>query len=169
MAENTAATSVRSSGSDVLGRLPQPSPGLVPADSSTLPPNVVLSERAVAEMRAFLEAEGCAGWTVFHTADDEIYDVDRFLRKLDDAARWEAPPSRTGVRAGGTLGLRSEDEDRDDGEAMERPGFLMLRERGVALARWFWVDPEYNSGESLRLVAARSEEDYAKLRERITK
>ncbi len=47
-------------------------------------------------------------------------------------------------------------------------GFLVHRERGVAVARWYWIDPEYNSPDTLWLAACESREAYDAVRDDIS-
>ena len=136
-------------------------------DAALLPPNLALTERAVADFRDFLEAAGCGDWPVFHAGDDEVYDVDRFLAKLEPDATWTPPPSLTGRDAGAALLVKNDDSDASRAGMMEEQGFLLLREWGVAVARWFWVDPEYNSADAMWLLAAESVEKYDALRAKI--
>ena len=136
-------------------------------ETPLLPPTLGLTERAVADFRAFLEANGRGDWRVFHAGDDEVYDVDRFLPKLEPGAAWSPPPSLTGRVDGAALLVKNDDADAARAGQMEEPGFLLLREWGVAVARWFWVDPEYNSPDTLWLLAAESVERYDALRAKI--
>ena len=149
------------------GQVVPPQPAVRHGDTALLPPHLGLTERAVADFRAFLADSGCAAWQAFHASDDEVYDVDRFLAKLEPDAVWVPPPSLTGLEAGAALRVKNDDADATQAGMMESPGFLLLREWGVAIARWFWIDPEYNAADSLWLLAAESVEKYDALRARI--
>ena len=142
---------------------------MTPADLAPLmPPHLGLTERAVADFRAFLSANGCGDWPVFHAADDEVYDIDRYLPKLDAEAGWSPPPSLTGLlEAGAALRVKADDADAGRAGEFDLPGFLLMRDLGVAIARWYWVDPEYSTADSLWLLAARDAESYDELRGRI--
>jgi hypothetical protein len=153
---------------DVLARLP----GQV-ADARRpegLPPHLVLTERAVADFAAFLEGQGCGEWTVIHSADDEIYDIDQWLPRLVEedqpVPQWEPCPTLS--RSGGRQPtVRNDDGDAVMPGALYPPGFLLLRDYGVAVARWYWIDPEFNAPDTLWLAACASPEQYQQLKEKI--
>ena len=142
----------------------------VPRSRDMMPPNLVLTERATADFRAWLAAEGCGHWTVFHTGDDEFYELDQHLPALapegEDADEWQPGPPLTSD-TGEQPAIRNDDGDAVLPGAFYRPGFLRLREWGVAVARWYWIDPEYNSTDMLWVAAAESREAYDGLRDKI--
>ena len=158
---------------DILGRLPveaAPEHAEGRRDPDGLPPHLILTERAVADFVAWLEKNGCGDWTVVHSADDEIYEIDRHLDALaaegEPAATWEPPPTLSRI-GGRQPTIRNNDGDAQNPGGFYGPGFLMLREWGVAVARWYWIDPEFNTPDTLWLAATSGPEQYDALRERI--
>ncbi len=153
---------------DVLARLPGSADARRP---DGLPPHLVLTERAVADFATWLEGNGCGHWTVLHSADDEIYDIDQYLPKLFEGENPSIPewePAPTLSRSGGRQPtIRNDDNDAVLPGAFYRPGFLLLREHGVAVARWYWIDPEFNSPETLWLAACESAEKYNAIKARV--
>ena len=79
MSENTAikrGSSVQANGPTAEGlRLAQLNGSQHVTADSMLPPNLVLTERAAVDFRQWLIDNGCGDWTIFHTGDDELYDV----------------------------------------------------------------------------------------------
>lgn len=132
-----------------------------------LPQNLALTERAAVDFRQWLIASNCGDWTIFHTGDDELYDVDRYLQKLDPDAQWHPAEPLTGM--GELPVIRNSDADASLPGHGFVSGFLMLRDLGVAVARWYWIDPEYNAPDSLWILASREDQSYLAVRDRIRK
>jgi hypothetical protein len=137
-----------------------------------LPLNLSLTERAAAAFRRWLAERGHGDWAVFHTGDDELYDVENHLPDLigegEEVPTWEhAPPLTETDRVAEQPLVRNEDNDAVRPGELFSPGFLLVEEAGVAVARWYWVDPEYNTADSLWLAACSSAEAYDATRDRI--
>ncbi len=137
-----------------------------------MPPNLPLTELAAAAFRRWLTAKGCGDWFIFHSGDDELYDVEQYLDRLlpEDEPRpdWEQAPPLTGPAGTAEQVLvRNDDSDAFRPGSLFAPGFLMVTGHGVALARWYWIDPEFNAPDTLWLAACESEEAYDELRDRV--
>ncbi|MEM7807501.1 MAG: ATP-binding protein [Planctomycetota bacterium] len=146
----------------------------VSAGSSTpvMPPNLPLTELAAAAFRRWLVSKGCGNWHVFHSGDDELYDVEQSLDRLLDEGEaqptWEPAPPLTGpVGMAEQVLVRNDDSDAFRPGRLFQPGFLMVGQFRVALARWYWIDPDYNAPDTLWLAACESEEAYDELRDRV--
>ncbi len=177
--QHRKATDVEPDGQpEILGRLPgadAPADAPIAAqgerrDPEGLPPHLVLTERAVADFVAWLEARGCGDWTVLHSPDDEIYEIDRHLGVLVDEGQpvptWDPPPTLSRA-TGRQPTVRNSDSDAQNPGGFYGPGFLMLEAWGVAVARWYWIDPEFNTADTLWLAATSGPEAYDALRERV--
>lgn len=137
-----------------------------------LPPNVGLTEKAASDFRAWLASQGCGDWIIFHSGDDELYDVEQYLDDLvegqGERPGWHvAPPLSNGEGEAEIVEIRNSDTDAVLPGAMFPPGFLIVRGRGVALARWYWIDPEFNAPDTLWLAACESGEAYESLRDSV--
>ncbi len=137
-----------------------------------VPPNLPLTERAAGAFRQWLASQGCGDWHIFHSSDDELYDTEQYLEALVDDGEplpdWHLAPPLTGSEGvAEQILVRNGDADAFRPGGLFPPGFLMVRGHGVALARWYWIDPEFNSPDMLWLTACASPEQYDALRERI--
>ena len=132
-----------------------------------LPPDVAMTERAVADFRAWLDGQGLADWTVFHTVDDDLYEIEQHLDKLAPGVEWV--PNQPLTPGGQSLIVKNDDNDGFKPGELFRPGYLLLEELGVAAARWYWIDNEYGGSAAIWLAACKSAEHYRELRDKIAK
>lgn len=121
-----------------------------------LPPIVVLTGRAVAAMRAYLDDRGLSDYQVFHCSYHDLNDIDHHIGALEPAARWEPHAFLPDCEP---LTLLT----RDERSAKLWPsGFLQLDRFHVVLARWYWMEKN-NAAVGHWLIAAPSAEHYFKL------
>src|SRR5688572_26012228 len=126
-----------------------------------LPEGLTLMERAAAALRAYLAAHGLDDYTVFHTCDSDLDDVDAFLPQLDARARWQPLPL---LPDGHQPHARVTDGGPD---RLDPPGVVHLPRHRVVLARWHMVNLEGASRDTLRLAAAPSSEAFRNLHQAV--
>src|SRR5947207_5324732 len=64
------------------------------AVTGVLPPMVAYTERAAAELRAYLDEEGLENYRVFYSWELDLHDIDDHLAALGEhPAAWEPLPS----------------------------------------------------------------------------
>jgi hypothetical protein len=138
--------------------VPSPAPPVAP-----LPEGLAFTERAAADLRAYLDRAGLGEYRVFYNyyLDVDFDDVDEHLAALgEDGVAWEPLPGTLGR---GVTGVRVE-----RGEARgSEPGCLHLRRHEVVLARWLWVDPADDYLKDVWMCAAPTADHYARLREAV--
>ena len=136
-----------------------------PFDSAPLPPDVVLTQRAAAILRAYLSENDIGHYPIFHCSGSDLYDVEWFLAALGESeARWE--PATPLVSGGDAIG----DLETPDGAParLADNGILRLAKHEVVIARWHWVDTE-GSLDILNLFAARSPAHFARLQDEVAR
>lgn len=102
-----------------------------------LPASFVLTERAVASLRAYLVAHDLSDYRIFFCTNFDLHDIDTHLKALGEEAEWEAVASFT--TPGEAVDLLSH----DNSKAWDcRAGFLrldgktsMIRAAGAALPK----------------------------------
>ena len=128
-----------------------------------LPGCFVLTERAVAALRAYLVVHDLTDYRIFVSANFDLHDIDTHLKLLGEEAEWEAAPSFT------TAGQPADLLSHDSGRAWSsHAGFLRLDRHQAVLARWYWIDDDRRLAR-LWLCAAPSPEHYFKLRSAVDK
>jgi hypothetical protein len=125
---------------------------------------MVLTERAAAALRSYLDANGLAHYRVFFGVYD-VYDVYEHLEALGEVAAWEPAPT---LVPGGVVIDDFIPASSGEPERLNESGILRLARAEVVLARWQWVSGEhYSVVRSLWLSAAPSAAHYAKLRSNV--
>ena len=98
-----------------------------------LPAGFVLSQHAAAALRRYLERRALRNYTVFHCADLDLEDAERYLDALEEqGVSWEPLPAATAD--GAPLASLTH------GERAARiwpGGVLRLARHEVVVARWF--------------------------------
>ena len=123
-----------------------------------LPPNVALTERMIAELRAYLDDHGLAEYRIFHCSYHDLYDIDHHLPALGDPAHWDSGALACSAAAEPLTLLT-----RDAQSARLWPaGALRLAKFQVVLARWYWVENNH-SAIGQWLIAAPSADHYFRL------
>src|SRR5688572_24357325 len=136
------------------------SPSSSPAfDSSPLPAELVLTQRAAAVLRAYLSENELGHYRIFDCSSNELYDVEFFLAQLGEAdATWEpAPPFVAGGDGITTVTIESEKVPR-----LWDCGILRLAKHEVVIARWYWID-DNGLLSVLNLFAAHTPGHFARL------
>lgn len=128
--------------------------------TTSLPASLILTERAVAILRAALAASGCGAYRIFHCVHFDLHDVDDHLAALEESARWEPLPA--GLPTGEPLCTLTFS---DSHAKLWEYGLLHLGRHEVFIARWLWC--ERGEVRSLILCAAPSAEHYERLRKRV--
>src|SRR5687767_7557177 len=91
--------------------------------AGVLPSSVVLTERVVAALRAYLVKEGLGHYRIFHSGHLDLEDVEQHLEALgEDGAAWEVPPAMV---AGGEP-MPALTRSGDDEATIWESGFLRL-------------------------------------------
>lgn len=124
---------------------------------AALPAGFVLTERAVAALRAFLEECGLGDYQIFSCADHEMWDIDQHLARLGETARWD----QRGLDADRAQPLTLLSHDKQ-GAQFWPSGFLRLEHHEAVVARWYWLDGK-NGPVQLWLCAVPSAEHYMRL------
>jgi hypothetical protein len=114
-------------------------------------------ERATAALRAALRARGLDHYTIFHTDDLDLDDIDAFLPRLDPAATWHALPLLPAGDQPQAL------QTQDNATRLEGVGFLHVPQFNFVLARWHWFNVRYNVCQTSLLAAAPDRHAYARL------
>jgi hypothetical protein len=135
--------------------------------SGGLPLSLVVTQRAAAMLRAYLNEHELAGYRIFRCFDEGPFDSESHLDALGETdAAWEPRPPL--IEGGETIATLTHDEK--GGHAWES-GVLRLPRHEIVLARWFWVVTEdgYGCARSLCLIAARNVEDVTRLRDDVAR
>jgi hypothetical protein len=150
-------------------RLEEITPAPAPAPvGATIAGSIVLTQRAAAVLRAYLNEHELGHYRIFRCEDDNIFNAEWCLDELGEsqpAASWEGLPAL--IAGGETIARLSYEES--VGPLFEG-GALHLARHEAVLARWSWVDPDnYSETRTLQLVAARSERDVTRLRDDVAR
>lgn len=124
-----------------------------------LPPGLVFTERAVAMLRAYLDARELRDYRIFYCTDFGFHDIGEHLSSLDPNASWDAlsPMSSAGEPCGAVLNQET--------LGSFQAGALDIRRHQIVIARWYWVDCDsYNQFRKFTLSAAPTPGHAAKLR-----
>jgi ATPase family associated with various cellular activities (AAA) len=127
-----------------------------------LPAGLVAAERAVASFRAFLAERGLDAWAIFHCANLDMYDVESNLNELGEKAQWQ---SLAAAAAGGE-GLNAFTHGKWGAKRWD-DGALLLENHRIALARWYWIEPDNVNLRVFWLCAAESNDHFLRLREEL--
>lgn len=104
----------------------------------TLPPSLVMCQRAAAVLRAYLNDAKLGHYRLFHCPPTDLYDIEQSLERLGEvAACWQPLPPL--VRDGEGMSTITHDAD---GSKIWEAGVLRLAKHDVVLARWYWIDAE---------------------------
>ena len=119
-----------------------------------LPAMLVVTERAVAALRAYLMANELDHFVIFHPSADDLHDLDRQLKPLGENAAWE----ELAIGQGEPLAILD-----SNAAHLSRGGVLRLSNYHVVVARWQWIR---SSGDHLVLClgAAPSTEHYLRFK-----
>src|SRR5436190_12264537 len=125
---------------------------------ASLPPELAVSERAVAALRSYLIANGLSEYRVFYCENHGLYDVEECLGALGETCAWEALPAT--VAGGEPLEALTHD---DKAARIWNVGCLRLSVHEVVLARWYWIDADSHGIRVLWLCAAPSAAHFHRL------
>lgn len=127
------------------------------------PAAVVMTDRAIAAVRAYLQSRGLESFQIFHSPSLDIDEIDRYLDGIGEAsAQWESLScALQGVEALDTFSCGEPDG------ALHRSGFLHLSTHELVLFRWSWIDTESPLAQSLCLCAAPSPAHFTRLRQQL--
>ncbi len=134
--------------SDTGEMLREPTPlQLESRASGALPIGMVLVEAAAASLREWLDSHELQDWQIFH-ADLPLADIERHAGDPDAPGVWHDLPALSGGVAMHRVTTVN------DTLQHSRSGLLLFERAGVGIARWYWVDPAYNTREILTLIAS---------------
>lgn len=126
------------------------------ASVAPLPVMMIITGRAVAALRAYLDDRGLSEYQIFHCSYHDLHDIDHHLGALEPSVRWEphVPPADCEP-----LTLMTRDEQ---SAKLWPSGFLHLKRFQVVLARWHWMNKN-NLSVGHWLIAAPSAEHYFRM------
>ena len=127
--------------------------------------DLVLTEHAIAALRAFLRDANLSEWRIFQGPVPYLFGIDNVLDRLDPNAVWESADESL-VAGEAMVALTFEDEPKPFTRAWPS-GVLHLRKLQVMVARWYWHDAANGRTHAFYLIAAPQVECVEALRQRM--
>lgn len=126
---------------------------------------LVVTEAAIASLRAYLRDANLSEWRIFNGPLPYLYGIDNVLDRLDADAVWESIDESL-VSGEAMTAVTFNDEPASHTRAWPS-GVLHLRQMQVIVARWYWHDAAEGRTHAFYLLAAPQIECIEALRQRM--